>query len=57
MMKAEMNREASDYDYKEESTMLSGKGVRIARGECLIMNQIFENVRIPEFKKYWRPGS
>ena len=57
MMKAEMDREASDYDYKEESTMLSGHGVPIARGECLVINQMFENVRIPELKSKWRPGS
>jgi len=57
MMNAGMDREASDHDYKEESKSLSGNGVRIARGECLIINQIFENVRIPELKSKWRPGS
>ena len=57
MMKAEMDRTKIKCDYIKESKPRSETGVYIARGECLIINQIFENVRNPQLKKYWRPGS
>ena len=41
MMKAGMDRETPEYDNKLESKILPGNGVHIARGECLIINQIF----------------